>query len=232
MLPRAAVLTASFALLGTVVLHAAKIRYDDVLYLDESNQPALHLKALRRTPIAASRDSQSAVAYLAEGQVVEVIGLGENQHYVSAHIVTGPARGWVDSQAMEAPPAKLLTRLHARHEQAQARHESIARHEVAVGMTRAEVRTSLGKPDRTSRLRTQTSDGEQWFYTTYEYLPSYTQYNDEIGRPRHQVSYRREVSGHKVITFQNDQVVEIAGEKRENPPSPPAMVVPLPQPAN
>lgn len=232
MLSRGSVLTALIVLLGTVVVHAAPIRYDDVLYLDESKEPALHLKALRRTPIASARDSQGATAYLAEGQVVEVIGLGENQHYVSARIATGTARGWVDSQAMEAPPAELLTRLHERREQAQARRESIARHEVAVGMTRVEVRASLGKPDRTSRLHTPQIDGEQWFYTTYDYLPFYTPYNDEIGRPRHLVSYRREVSGHKVITFQNDQVVDIADGKREAAPSPPAMVVPPPQPVN
>ena len=218
-------------LCGAAALPAAETRYDDVIYLDESKQPTLHLKTLYRTPITFSHDPRSVLAYLAQGEVVEVLGLGETQHYVAARIATGTARGWVDAKALEAPPVGLMDRLRARQEQAQAHRELIERHVVAATMTRAEVRASLGKPEHTSRLRTREGEREQWFYTIYKYLPYYVRSHDSSGQIQQVVSYRREPAGHKVITFQNDEVMEIAEEQAESahPPSstdiPPARAV-------
>jgi hypothetical protein len=137
------VLVAVLALSAAATGCSAETRYDDVIYFDESKQPTVRLKVLHRTPITFSPDPQSVIGYLAEGQRVEVVGLGENQHYVSARVATGTARGWVDARALEAPPAELLARLQARHTQTQAHRQLIDRHEVAAGMTRAEVRASL-----------------------------------------------------------------------------------------
>jgi len=221
---RASTFAASY-LLCVAALPAAEIRYDDVIYLDESKQPALHLKALYRTPITFSRDPRSVRAYLAQGEAVEVVGLSETQHYVTARIATGAARGWVDAKALEAPPVGLVNKLRARREKAQAHRELIDRHEIALTMTRAEVRASLGKPDHTTRLRTREGEEEQWFYIIYKYLPYYAQSSDASGEMRQVVSYRREPVGHKVIAFQNDEVVEISGEEKENARAPSAVVV-------
>jgi hypothetical protein len=213
-------------LCGTAAVAAAEIRYDDVIYLDEWKQPAVHLKALHRTPVTFSRDPRSVLAYLAPGEVVEIVGLGEAQHYVTARIATGTTRGWVDAQALEAPPAELLAKLQALREKAQTHRELIERHEVAVTMTRAEVRTSLGKPDRISQLRTREGAQEQWFYSVYRYQPYYVQSRDVSGQLQQVVSYRREPAGHKVITFQNGEVVKIAEEQEENSRPPSVIFVP------
>jgi len=218
---RTFVLAVLFALFGVTVLRAAEVRYDDAVYLNDSREPTLHLKVLHRTPITFSRDPQSLNAFLAEGQTVDVIGLAESQYYVSARIATGLTKGWVDAKSVETPPADLLARLRAHSEEAQTRRELIHQHEVAVGMTRADVRASLGKPDRIARVHTRQGDQEQWLYTTYRYVPVYKQYNDEIGRQRHVVSYHREASVPKTIIFQGDQVAEIV-DKQEEKPSPPS----------
>jgi hypothetical protein len=210
-----------YLLCGAVALRAVEIRYDDVIYLDEWKQPTLHLKTLYRAPITFTRDQSSVVAYLAPGEVVEILGMGETQHYVAARIATGTARGWVATQALESPPAELVAKFHARRERAQAHRELIERHEVAVTMTRAEVHASLGKPNRTLRLHTREGDEEQWFYIIYKYLPYYTQSPNASGEIRQVVSYRRVPTGHKVITFRHDEAVEIAEEQEEKvrPPS-------------
>ena len=207
------------------LLPAAEVHYDDIIYLAESKQPAVHLKTLHRTPITVTRDPSSVLAYLAPGEAVEILGLGETQHYVVARIATGAAKGWVDAQALEAPPEELLAKLHAHREKAQAYREMIERHEVAVTMTRAEVQASLGKPDRISRLHTKEGDQEQWFYTVYKYVPHYTQAPDENGQLRQVVSYRREATGHKVITFQKNEIVVITEEQDEKARSRSAIVV-------
>ena len=203
------------AVLQVATLHAAEVRYDDVVYLNDWNQPVLHLKSLRRAPVTFSRDPNSVIGYLAKGQVVEINGLGENQHYLAASLPTGLVCGWVEADALEPSPAELLAKLRERREKAKAHRELIERHEVVNGMTRAEVRASVGAPDRTARLRTKLGDEEQWFYITYKYVPQYTQHHDERGRVGQLVSYRRAPSGHKVVTFHGDEVVETAGDQAE-----------------
>ena len=215
-----------FLLSWVATLPATETRYDDVLYLDEWKQPALHLKALSRTPLTSSRNPDSVIAYLAERQPVEIIGLGDTQHYVSARIATGIARGWVDAKALEAPPAELVAKLQARRERKQAHRELIERHEVAATMTRGEVQASLGKPEHISRQHTKEGEEEQWFYTIYKYLPYYVKSPDSDGQFQQVVSYRRETVGHKVITFRNDEVVAIDEQQDEKAHSPSVVASP------
>jgi hypothetical protein len=216
-----AALAVLLALLVAATVRAADVRDDNLVHLGEAHQPTLRLKVLHRTTISVSRDGVGVLGNLAEGQTVEVSELGENQYFVSAQVATGAVQGWVNAQALEAPPAELLAELRSRHEDADGHRRLISRHEVAVGMTRAEVRASLGKPDRTYRLRTRQGDQELWSYIIYQYVPYYSRKVDDTGVMRELVSYRREPSGRKSITFQGDQVADIndsQGEKASPPP--------------
>jgi hypothetical protein len=207
---------------------AAEIRYDDVLYLDELKQPALEMKVLDRTALLFSRDARSVIAHLAKGQSVTLIGFGEKLHYVAAQIVTGPARGWVAAEALEAPPASLVEELKRRKAKALEHRALIERHEIVVGMTPEEVEASLGKPERKARLRTQTGEEEQWFYITYRYVPHYQTTYDSKGQPWQSVVYFREPAGHKIVTFRGGLVVEIAEEAETKRPRPGNIVLPQP----
>lgn len=206
-------LVLAMVVLSAAMLDAAEARYDDVIYLADLNQPPLHLKALWRTPITYSRDPQSVIAYLAPGQSVEVVGLGETEHAVSARTPMGTVQGWVDVTALEAPPEGLQAKLRQGRDRAEAHRDLIERHEVVVGMNRAEVDASLGKPDRTARIRTRFGDEEQWFYVTYKYTPHYVQHQTEAGRFNQTLSYGRVPTGHKIITFRQDEVVEIGDDE-------------------
>jgi hypothetical protein len=208
--------------------YAAEIRYDDVLYLDKLNESPLRLKTLQRTPITFSRDSRSEMAHLAQSQTVTVVGVAEGKYYVDARIVTGPARGWVAADALESPPADLIETLRKRHERLVAHRALIARHEVALGMTTEEVRASLGKPERRTRIRTEAGEEEQWMYLTYRYLPYYTNYYDDKGVLRQLVYYRRVPAGHKTITFRGGEVVATADEENRGERAPEAVVIPVP----
>jgi hypothetical protein len=199
--------------LSAAAVRAAQVRYDDVIYLADLNQPPLHLKALRRAPITYSRDPQSVIAYLAPGQSIEVLGLGETEHAVSAPMPMGDVQGWVNVNALEAPPAGLQAKLRQRRDRAAEHRDLIERHEVVVGMNRTEVRASLGKPDRTARSRTRFGDDEQWFYVTYKYTPHFVQQQNETVRFSQTLSYGRVPTGHRIITFRQDEVVEIGDDQ-------------------
>jgi hypothetical protein len=199
---------------------AAETRYGDVLYLSEWKQPPLSLKVLHRAPVTRTRNSNSVMAYLAPGQTVEVVGVGEGQDYIKARIATGPVQGWVDAGALEFPPRELLAELRERRERTEARRDLVEHHEVVVGMTSAEVRASLGKPSRRTQVHGKQGDEEQWRYVVYQHVPHYEQRLDANGQWRSVVSYQRVESGQKVIRFRKDEVIEITDEPTEQSPAP------------
>jgi hypothetical protein len=186
-------------------MNTTEVHRADVFVLADLKQPPLHLKVLRRTAITSLRDAKKVIGQVSPGQTVEVVGLGETQYSVKVRTATGHTEGWIASDALEAPPIELQEKL-------RQHRDLIERHEVAVGMTSAEVRTSLGKPDRTARSRTRFGDEEQWFYVTYKYTPHYVQQQKEDGRLNHTLSYGRVPTGHRIITFRQGQVVEISDD--------------------
>ncbi|HUJ09484.1 MAG TPA: hypothetical protein VL171_05605 [Verrucomicrobiae bacterium] len=207
------ILISALAVSSAAALYAADSLYDDVYYLADLKEPTLHLKVLRRTPVTFSRDPQSVIAYLAAGQTVEVVGLGESQDAVNARTAMGKVQGWVAASALVAPPAGLLETLRKRQDRAERHRVLIEQHQVVVGMTRAEVRASLGKPDRTERVGNGAGHEEQWFYNTYKYTPHYVQNRNEPGRFGQTLSYGRVPTGHKIVTFRQDEVIEITDDE-------------------
>lgn len=206
----------------------AEIRFNDVLYLDEGQQPAMELKVLRRTPLAFTRDPSSVIAYLAAGQRVQLLGMGDKYHYVLAQIVTGPARGWIEADAIESPPEQMRADLQKRREKMLAHRALIERHEVGLGMTRDEVLASLGKPDRKAYSRTAQGDEDQWYYVTYKYFPQLSYFRDERGELRQSITYRRVPAGQRMIAFRNGEVVEVASDVEERRPPPDSLIIPNP----
>lgn len=206
----AVVLTALLA----CIAGAAEVADNDLLYLEKGKQAALELKALRRAPITFSRGRAGVIAYLAKGQPVTVLALGESEDYVSAHTATAVVKGWVDASALEAPPAELLKVLRQRHEQVASHQELIETHQVTTGMTADEVQASLGKPDHRSIIRLPDKDQvqEQWEYIKYRYLPVNHNESDEKGGMRQVVSYERVPAGRKIVVFQTGTVVSVAEE--------------------
>jgi hypothetical protein len=179
------------------------------------NERAVELKVLRRTPLMLLADGSRPIASLSRGQTVTVIELGAKRHCVTARTPTGDAKGWVDADAVQTPPAELVEELRQRRERASANRELIARHDLAAGMTREEVRASTGKPDK--RARVHLPDGgavEQWSYVTYRYVPTYAVDTDATGKTRRVVSYQRQPAGRKIITFRGDEVVAVVDEMK------------------
>ncbi len=201
-------------LLAALTPAAAEILKQEVVSREEMRQAPLELKALRRTPITLSPEQYGLVAFLARGQSVTVLEMGETMDYISAVSPTGPVEGWVYAGALETPPSAWLDTLRQRREHAAADKDLIDRHEIAPGMTRTEVRISLGRPDRTSTVRLPGSaeQQEQWVYITYRYLPTYRNSDDDNGRQRQVVSYQRTAVGEKVVVFQNGRVVATSEE--------------------
>jgi hypothetical protein len=188
------------------VAGAGQTRAEELFYLDQFNEPPFQLKCLHRAAITVGRDGRGVIGYLAKRQPVTVLAVGQPVHYVSAQLATGRVRGWVEAAALEPPPAELVARLRQRHARRLRHLELIARGEVAAGMTQAEVRASLGRPQRRVRVRTADGRQEQWVYVTYRYVPYYRRVQQPGGGWRQLVSYRRQPWGQRVIVFVGGEV--------------------------
>lgn len=214
-------------LIGAAV-QAAEIRYPEVAYLDELGVSPLQLKVRQRTSLSMSRDLSRSIAFLAKGQPVTLVGWAEQMYYVDTRISTGRARGWVRADAIEAPTEKFLKELRFHQERRERHRALIARQEIAIGMNRAEVEESLGKPDRKQTLQTPDGLVEHWMYITYRYVPHYDRQSDDRGRLRQTVTYRRVPTGHRIVQFVGAEVATIEEDREEKPqPRPPIVVPPL-----
>ena len=198
----------------------AETRYDDVVYFADFNHPPLLLKVLRQTVVIFPRNSKKVVANLAAGKSVSVIGLGETQYFIEVRKTFGNVQGWVDVSALTAPPAAIGEELRRLRDRAEAHRALIERREVVVGMTKAEVRASLGEPEHTERIQLPSGVEERWSYTAYKYTPHYVRAVKETSQFSQKLSYGRVPSGHKMITFRQEEVAEIADDNLTEAGSP------------
>jgi hypothetical protein len=138
-------------------------------------------------------------------------------------------RGWVDADALEPLSLEQRAELDQRSQRRQTNRAAIARHEVLIGMTPAEVIAALGQP--TERSRTATADGEEetWSFTAYR-SESYTQTSYVGGFAVTETLYRKVAVGTKQVVFRNGQVVAIRESQNAQQPEPAQVVVPVPVP--
>jgi hypothetical protein len=208
---------------------ADEIRHNDVFYLDEAGMKPIPLKARVGTAITFSRGSPAALGTLRAGQTVQLIGYAERRYYVEKPIALGTVRGWVDAEALEPLTLEQRAVLDQQRERAKLIKPAIARHEVLIGMTQAEVLAAVGPPQEKSASRTAQGDEETWGYVTYRYEP-YTQSSVVNGYAVTQTLNRKVVTGGREVVFRNGAVTTLrakeGGAQAQEPP--PAIVVPVP----
>jgi hypothetical protein len=175
-------------------------------------------------PLTFSRDQSTILAPLAAGQNVWLIGYAEKRYYISSVITTGAVRGWVDTNALQPLTLEQRAELDNKREVLQAQKAAIARHEVLIGMTPAQVTAALGTPTERNRTTTAQGDEEVWSYITFRsepYTHTYFVGNQYVTETR----YRKVPTGGKHISFRNGIVVAIREGKDSSQPEPPPTIV-------
>lgn len=210
------------------VLHAAEIRFKDVIYLDEIHAKPLPLKVKHRVALTVSRDQSTILAMLPPGHTVWLLGFGPTRHYVETDIATGNAKGWVDIEAVEDVPEEIRGDVEERVRVARRYKELIEKHEVDIGMTRSQVQAALGKPDERTRTQEGDSVEEQWIYRTFKTIPQRDVYYVD-GKLFERTYYKKVLAGGgKTVTIRNGEVVAIKEEDKLPEPSSPVIVAPPP----
>ena len=210
---------------------AGEIRHADVLYLDEAGLKPLALKTRRPVSLTFSRDQSTILAPLRPGQTVWLMGYADRRYFVEARMVTGPMRGWVDADALEPLSLELRAELDQRRERMRTNRAAIARREVLLGMTPAEVIAAWGQPTEKSRTATAQGEEEMWQFITYRSEP-YTQTSFVGCFYVTETLYRKVAVGAKQVAFRNGQVVAIRQSEnvQQQEPQQTQTIVPVPVP--
>ena len=211
---------------AVTVAIAGEIRHPDVLYLDEAGIRPLALRTRRPVSLTFSRDQSTILAALRPGQPLWLAGYADRRYFVEARMVTGLMRGWVDADALEPLSLEQRAELDQRREQMRTNRAAIARHEVLMGMTPAEVTAAWGQPTEKSRTTTAESEEEIWRFISYRSEP-YTQTSFVNGYYVTETLYRKVPTGARQVVFRNGQVVAIREGETVQPQPQTQTVIPV-----
>jgi hypothetical protein len=196
-------------LLGfTAVAHAGPsdpiIREAGAIYLSDFTDKPLKLRVLQAAPAYFDFAGQRYVGTLRVPQIVEVQAIAPQAYRIRGNAQQGQILGWVDPRNLEAiPPAELETirKADARRQQVDA---LIAKNQVAIGMTSAEVERSIGKPQkRAAHASAGQAVEETWSYVKYTYIPQNTNVIGPNGLVTVTTTYIKTPSGQLTVTFKN-----------------------------
>ncbi len=161
-------------------------------------------------------DMQRALGTMAPGTLVTLVALGDNAYRVRGRARHGDVAGWLRPTEVISPVPDLQANLKKIYQRQMEVRALIAQNEVALGMTQAEVRESLGKPTRTSRKLTQAGREETLEYAVFERVPQTITGRDALGNIVQSLIYVKVETGTLSVHLKDD-VVDSIEEKKGNP---------------
>lgn len=196
------------ALLCATPAHAALVREEGALYLEDALDRPVKIAVTTQSPIYFDLAMQRYLGVLRPPQVVELlaIDIAGGAYRVRGQARQGGVAGWVEAKNLAPLNEKFLAAL---KEGVRRRTEVkllIEKNEIAINMTPTEVAASLGKPaKKTSRLDA-TGRHETWEYVRYERVPQQVSGYDRNGQLVSQTRYVKVPAGRLSVIFDNNLV--------------------------
>jgi hypothetical protein len=199
------------------------LREEGVLYFEDNLPNKVTVQVKAPTTVYSRRDFLMAVAYLAPGQQVQLLGMSPEGYLLKGDFRNNSVTGWIKPADL---PSGIDPALFALAQKNQQRHDAvavaIANKSVIQGMTPDEVRQSLGKPDQTSSRTDASGTQTTWVFTTYRLEPQNTYTLDPFGRAVLQTYYVKIPIGQLIVNFDNTGVVAV--EEHKTDPNSPGVV--------
>lgn len=176
----------------------------------------LRLTLAAEVAVYATSTFQRPLGLMPAGTMVTLVGLADKSYRVRGRARHGDVAGWVPVNAFVLKDPDLPNKLKSLFERQQAVAALIAAHEVALGMTPAEVQQSLGKPSRRATRVTAQGRQELLEYSVFEKVPQVRTGIDAFGNPVQSVIYLKVEVGTLSISFK-DGLVDAIDEVKGNP---------------
>ncbi len=206
-----------FALTLAAPADLSVFREPGAAYLADLFNKPLRLKVLKPAPIYFDASMTRSLGVLAEGQVVEVQAVLEENLRVVGKARQGQVSGWLPASYLEPLDADFVDRLKQASVRKTQIDSLIEKNDVAMGMTADEVTRSLGKPQKTRQRQDASGNSEVWEYIRYQRVPQQTTGYDAAGRLVTATIYVKVPSGKLSVSFENELVS--VGQLPYSPPA-------------
>lgn len=186
------------------------------MYVEDILPKAVRLTVTKESPIYYQIDMQRVLGAMPSGTVVQLVAMSDEGYRVRGRARHGDVAGWMPRDALKSQDPQLPEKLKAFYERRKQVDALIADHQIAIGMTVEEVKTSLGNPSRKSSKITANGREEALEYSIYERVPQITTVRDRLGNLVQTTIYVKVETGRLSVAFRDDVVTEIS-ETMGNP---------------
>lgn len=183
-----------------------------VVYMDRHFDEAVMLRVIKEGPVFSDKEGKHQLGALKAGQTVKLEAMTDKAYKVRGQGTRDGIAGWVPpwAFAVDKDP-QFVANLKKIYERQIEVNKLIAEHQLAVGMTIAEVEASRGKPTKTQLRRTEKGQSGKWEYIDYEEVANYVTRIDPVtGTAYRQVASVTQVEkGKTSVEFVDDLVTAI-----------------------
>lgn len=185
---------------------SAVIREEGAIYLEDLLSRPVKLATVQDAPVFWKIELEKSLGVIRKGQLVEVQAVSDGAYRVRGQAHQGQVLGWVEPKYLSPLKPEFLANLKANAARKAEVEALIARNEVAINMSPAEVGRALGKPARkTSRLDANGRE-DVWEFVRYERVPQEVTTYDRYGRLIVTYIYVKVPAGKLSVVFQNGLV--------------------------
>ena len=179
------------------------------LYVEDILPKPVRLTVAKDCFVYYQMDLQRVLGSMAAGTMVQIIAMSDGLYKIRGRARHGDVAGWMHINDLVSKDPSLADKLKKFYERQKQVDEMIKNKQVALGMTVAEVKQSLGEPTKKSAKITAAGREETLEYILYKTVPQAVTGRDQFGNLVQNVIYVKVESGRLTLSFANGNVASI-----------------------
>lgn len=200
-----------------------------VVYLEQASVKPLELKVTREAPVFSDKEGKHQLGVLVANQTARIEAITDKVYRVRGMGRREGIAGWVAPWAFTPSDPEFAAKLKQFYERQIQVRQLIAAKQIAIGMTTDEVAEVLGKPTKTSSLKTEAGESTRWEFVEYEQVKHYiTRVDPATGTAYRQFSHiTQEEKSRTNVDFQNQMATAIEESKDHSKRHPRIILLPI-----
>lgn len=186
------------------------VQEEGAIYLEGMVEGEVLVRVTTSAPVYANLKGERWMGNLVPEQNAVLLAVGEKAYRVRGRAQQGQVAGWISKAAVTGLPEEFEENLRQYHERYLIVSELIENHQIALGMTMAEVMASLGPPDKRNSRLTNEGRSDSLEFVSYKRVPQTTTSLNGLGQPVSVTTYVEVESGRVVVEFSDDVVTTIS----------------------
>lgn len=203
-------------------------REQGAVYLEDLEIKPVKLTVITTPAVYSMLSNGRYLGILRKGTVAELVAVSDNLIRVRGTAQQGGVVGWVDASGLTPLKRDFVESLKQNARRKTDVDALIAKGEAALNMTRAEVLSALGKPQKKSSRLDAKGREEVWEFIRYARIPQETTGYDTQGRLLTTTVFVKVPAGKLSVTFVNNLVTALEQSEGTTDVPGPIRLVPAP----